>query len=186
MLIACKEQHKPSRVAKQEQIFKSLRRVDSEIIEIDMDTLANFKTVVNILETIDCRKNYAVFKLENKEKVLKIQPLHFCGDIFDYRLRDIIYIDTDSITVNYKLKYPIDSLKIILNYHLLNPNNDKNYPKKHKGKLISINVDGKKNIIDTKKLLFKITNHIDNLKTKNKVRFMFENRGIMPEIIFAD
>ena len=105
----------------------TFRLVDNELIEYNIDTLNNFNEVTEILDKIDCSKEYALFKLETDKKIYKIQPLQFCNDIFDYKLREVLYINTDSITVNYKLKLPIDSLKVTLTNHLLNPNNDENH-----------------------------------------------------------
>ncbi len=167
---------------KPEQNFLSYRIVANEFIEIDIDTLANFTEILTIIEKIDCKKNYALFKLETDEKIFKIQPLQVCEDIFDYYLREIIYINTDSITVNYELKYPIDSLKMVLENHLLNLKNNKNYPLANEKKLISINVDDTKSIIETKKLLIKIISKINELDTRANFSFMFQDSGII-EII---
>lgn len=165
---------------KSEQIFLPFRIVGNEFIEVDIDSLANFKEILNVMENIDCRKNYALFKLETENKIFKIQPLQICeDDIFDYSLREIVYINTDSITVNYELQYPIDSLKMVLNNHLRNPNDDSNYPSSEEQRLISINVDSTKNIIETKKLLLKIINSINELNIKTNLSFMFEDRGII-------
>jgi hypothetical protein len=100
------------------QNFLSSRIIGVEFKEFDIDTLANFREILDIIEEIDCSKNYALFKLETDIEIFKIQPLHFCGDIVDYKLSEIIYVSTDSIAVNYQLKYPIDSLKMVLRNHL--------------------------------------------------------------------
>lgn len=167
---------------KQEQKFLSFRIVRNEFIEVDIDSLFNFREILNIKENIDCKKNYALFKLETKNKIFKIQPLQLCGSILDYQLREIIYINTDSITVNYELQYPIDNLKMVLNNHLINLKNDDNYPSPQEKRLISINVDSSKNIIETKKLLLKIIANINELNIKTNFSFMFEGSGI-PRVI---
>ena len=167
---------------KPEQKFLTFRIVGNEFIEVDIDSLTNFKEILNVIENIDCRKNYALFKLETENKIFKIQPLQFCDDIFDYKLREIVYINTDSITVNYELQYPIDSLKMVLNNHLRNPNNDRNYPSTEEKRLISINVDKTKNIIETKKLLLKTITNINELNIKTNFSFMFEDGGIIQVI----
>lgn len=164
------------------QHFLSFRLVDNEFIEYDIDTIANFSEVLKILDEIDCTKEYALFKLETDNKIYKIQPLQFCESIFDYKLREIIYVNTDSIIVNYQLKYPIDSLKMVLNNHLQNTNYDENYPSTDEKKLISINVNSTKNIIETKKLLLKIIAEINDLNTQANFAFMFEDRGIIEVI----
>lgn len=170
-------------VEKPIEYFLSFRLVDNKFIEYDIDTLANFNQVLKILDEIDCTKEYALFKLETKEKIYKIQPLQFCQSIFDSKLREIIYINTDNITVNYEIKYPIDSLKMVLKNHLNNPNNDRNYPMTNEKKLISINVDSTKNINETKKLLIKILVNLNEFETKKYVNLMFEERGIIPKPI---
>ena len=164
---------------KPEQNFLTFRLVDNKFIEYDLDTLSNFNEIIKIQNKIDCNKNYALFKLKTDTKIYNIQPLQFCEDIFDYKLREIVYISTDSITVNYELQYPIESLKMILNNHLKNPNDDRNYPSSEEKRLISINVDSTKNIIETKKLLLKIITNINELNIKTNFSFMFEDNGII-------
>ena len=178
LLINCVQgnrEHKKLKNEKSEQNFWSYRLVENKFIEFDIDTLKNFREITRIIEGIDCKKNYAVFKLETDEKIFKIQPLQFCEDIFDYKFREIIYINTDSITVNEKLRFPIDSLNMILNYHLNNPKDDKDYPLKDEKRLISVNVDSTKNIVETKNLLLNIVSHINELNTKSNFSFIFED-----------
>ncbi|WP_034062266.1 hypothetical protein [Lacinutrix jangbogonensis] len=164
---------------KPEQNFLTFRLVDNKFIEYDLDTLSNFNEIIKIQNKIDCNKNYALFKLKTDTKIYNIQPLQFCADIFDYKLREIVYISTDSITVNYELQYPIESLKMVLTNHLRNPNDDKNYPSSKEKRMISINVDSTKNIIETKKLLLKIITNINELNIKTNFSFMFEDSGII-------
>jgi len=167
------------------QHFLSFSLVDNSFVEYNIDTLANFREFLKIMDETDCTKEYALFNLETDEKIYKIQPLQFCESIFDFKLREIIYINTDSITVNYEIKYPIDSLKIVLKNHLINPNNDRNYSLSNEKKLISINVDSSKNIAETKDLLLKIIKDINELKAKKYVNFLFEKRGIFPKPIIV-
>ena len=169
---------------KPEQNFLSFRMSGYELIEFDIDTLADFRAVLNAMNEIDCLRNYAVFKLETDEIIYKIQPLQFCEIIYDYKLKEIIYVNTDSITVNYQIKYPIDSLKMVLDNHLRNTSNDENYPSVDEKKLISINVDRAKSIVETKKLLIKIITDINDLNTKAIFAFIFEEEGIIESPIF--
>ena len=164
------------------QYFKTFRLADNELIEYDIDTLNNFNEVIKILDKTDCSQEYALFKLETDSKIYKIQPLQICKSIFDYKLREILYINTDSITINYDLKLPIDSLNIALTNHLFNPNEDRNHPFSDEKKLISINVDSTKNITETKKLMLKVIKEINELKNKPNFGFMFEDRGIIQVI----
>ena len=161
------------------QHFMTLRLVNNELIEYDIDTLKNFNEVIKILNETDCLREYALFKLETDKKIYKIQPLQICESIFDYKLREILYINTDSITINYDLKLPIDSLKMVLNNHLQNPNYDGNYPSSEEKRLISINVDSTENIVETKKLLLNIITNINELNIKTNFSFMFQDRGII-------
>jgi hypothetical protein len=175
LLISCGQNNS----GKPEQNFLTFRLIDNEFIEYDLDALSSFDDIIKIQNKIDCNKNYALFKLNSDTKIYNIQPLQFCEDIFDFKLREIVYINTDSITVNYELQYPIDSLKMVLNNHLSNTNNDRNYPSAEEKRLISINVDSTKNIIETKKLLLKIITNINELNIKTNFSFMFEGNGII-------
>ena len=182
LLISCGQNNSEKNHRKNknpEQNFLTFRLVDNKFIEYDLDTLSNFNEIIKIQNKIDCNKSYALFKLKTETKIYNIQPLQYCEDIFDYKLREVVYINTDSITVNYELQYPIDSLKMVLNNHLRNPNNDRNYPSPKEQRLVSINVDSIKNIIETKKLLIKIITNINELNIKTNFSFMFEDRGII-------
>ena len=189
LLTACGQNNNGEKrvaIEKPIQRFMTFRLVDNELVEYNIDTLKNFNVVTNILDETDCLKEYAMFKLETEDKIYKIQPLQFCENIFDYKLREILYINTDSITVNYNLKFSIESLKSALTNHLFNPNNDRNYSLKNEKKLISINVDSTKNISETKKLLLNVIKVIDGLENKPNFSFMFENRGILPKAIIVE
>ena len=173
-------------IEKPVQHFKTFRLVDNELVEYDIDTLKNFNEVIKILDETDCFREYALFKLETEDKIYKIQPLQFCESIFDYKLREILYVNTDSITVNYELKFPMDSLKLVLTNHLFNPNNDRNYSLADEKKLISINIDSTKNIAQTKKLLLSLIKELNAIENKPNFGFMFENRGILPQPIIVE
>ncbi|WP_339847275.1 hypothetical protein [uncultured Dokdonia sp.] len=94
-------------------------------------------------------------------------------------MKEVVYINTDSITVNNDLKYPIDSLNSVLRYHLLNFNGDNNYPLGTERKWISINVDESKKIDDTKILLLKIIDEVNSIESNGDFGFMFENSGLI-------
>ncbi len=182
MLISCgnkNEEAKTSEIKKSKQSFLTYREVSKKLVDIDIDTISNFKKLQNISEKINCGGEIAVIKIETKNTTYRIQPLMFCTDIFDYKLREIIYINPDSIIVNYKLSYPITDLKMILKKHLSNSENDENYPKQNEQRLISINVDSKKPIEVTKNLLLEVISNVNELNYKNNFSFMFEDKGIV-------
>lgn len=180
LVISCKQNENNK---KNEQRFLTFKLNNNEFIEVDIDSLTNFEELLNLPKNINCRKNHILIKLETNDKVYKIQPmLQFCGLIIDYKLREVIYINTDSITVNYELKYPIDSLKMVMINHFKNPKNDINYPLLEENRLISINVRSSKKIIETKKLLLKIIDNYNELNMKNNFLFMFQDMGILPTI----
>ncbi len=187
MLVHCRQNNsKKNGADKPIQNFITFQMVDNELIEYDIDTLKNFKEVTDILNNINCLKEYAVFKLETEKKIYKIQPLQFCNDIFDYKLREVIYINTDSIIVNYELKLPIDSLKTAIINHLFNPSNDKNYSLTNEKKLISINVDSIKNITKTKRLLLNIIDVLNVIENKPNFGFIFEDKVQLPKPIIVE
>ena len=176
---SCNHNNGKNPFKKEQQNFLTIRNLANGFIEYDIDTLASFSEITEILEEIDCEKNYALFKLETNSKIFKIQPLQFCGDIFHYKMKELVYINTDSITVNNDLKYPIDSLNSVLRYHLLNFNGDNNYPLGTERKWISINVDESKKIDDTKILLLKIIDEVNSIESNVDFGFMFENSGLI-------
>lgn len=189
LLFSCGQNYSEKKITPIEkpiQHFMTFRLVDNELIEYDIDTLKNFNQIIKILDETDCSREYAMFKVETKDKIYKIQPLQFCESIFDYKLKEILYVNTDSITANYELKFPIDSLKVVLKNHLFNPNNDRNYSLADEKKLISINVDSTENINETKKLLLSIITELNMIENKPNYGFMFEDRGILPKPIILE
>lgn len=173
---------KQTSIHKPIQYFFSYRIEGRSLVEYDIDTLANFNQVTKILEETDCLREYAVFNIEGIDTIYKIQPLQICESIFDYKLKEILYINSDSITVNYDLKFPVDSLKTALKNHLFNPTRDQIYPSNEDKKMISIKVDNTKSIIVTKVLLLNIIEELNKLKNKPSFVFMFEDRGILPKL----
>ncbi|MBW1296353.1 hypothetical protein [Aquimarina litoralis] len=185
LLICCgrnNSEKKSLATEKPTQDFSSLRFMETKLVEYDIDSLANFNEILKILDKIDCLSEYAMFKLDTEEKIYRIQPLQICESIFDYKLRQILYINSDKVTVNHQIKFPIDSLKKVLKNHLLNPNNDENYPSLTDKKLISINVDNNKDISEVKRLLLRIVSDVNELGAKVNFSFIFENHGIIKVI----
>lgn len=153
-----------------------------EYLEVDIDSLSEFNEILTILDTIDCTKKDVVFKMETEDKIYKIQPLQYCGVNYDYYLNQIIYINTDSITVNHDIQYPIDSLKTVLDSHLTNKKNDINYPSiDEEFRIISIHIDSSKKIKETKQLLLKIITEAQKITPKSNFVFIFNRRGLLPQ-----
>jgi len=185
LLINCgqKDEEKKEVVTeKPEQNFMSFRDLSRELIEVDIDTISDFKELIEVTEKIDCAGQIVIFKMETDQKIYKIQPLQNCAYIsLHYKRNEIIHVNPDSITVNKKIKFPIDSLRVVLDNHLQNRNNNPIYPSSDEKKLISINVANDKNIDETKKLLLKIITEYNDLNITTNFAFMFENKGILPE-----
>ncbi|PHQ29777.1 hypothetical protein [Leeuwenhoekiella nanhaiensis] len=168
-------------VEKSIQTFFSFRMEGQSLVEFDLDTIKTTKELIRILNEIDCLKEKPVLKIETDYKINRIQPFQICEFILDYKLKNIIYVNTDSITVNYDLVLPIDSLEITLKNHLLNPNNNENYPSQLEKKMISIHIDSTKNISDTKNLFLNIIDKVNRLDSIPDFIFMIEDNGILPE-----
>ncbi|WP_298516399.1 hypothetical protein [uncultured Kordia sp.] len=184
-LIYCENTHKDNKIVQEKpvQSFLTYRMEQQKFVEIDIDLLQNFGDMLNVIDTTDCRKNASLFKIETDSTIYKIQHLQFCESIFDYKLKQIIYINTDSIKVNDELSYPIDNLDGILKNHLVNEQNDENYPSTEK-RLISIHIDESKNIKEVKKLLLNIISTFNSLQMKTNFAFMFDRYGMIKEVPF--
>ncbi len=169
-------------IQKIEQSFITIHEINKELIDVDIDSIADFNSLINIIEEISCGGQIGLVKMETKDKIFRVQPLFSCGDIFDYKLRQIIYVNPDSVTVNSELNYPISDLKMVLQKHIHNSENDKNYPEQDKIRMISINVGNDKPISITKNLILEIIYKLNELDYKNNLSFKLENHDIIKAI----
>ncbi|MFK7747986.1 MAG: hypothetical protein AB8B65_06335 [Kordia sp.] len=183
-LMNCVDSKKEKNLPKEKtvQSFLTFQTKKQTSIETNMDSLKNFGEVLKMIDTTDCSTKTLLFTIETAENNYTIQPLQFCGDIYDYKLRQIIYFDTDSITVNEQLKYPITAIHSVLKNHLINPLNDEDYPSKEATKFISIHVDSSKSIKEIKKLLLNIISTFNSLKINQNFSFIFDKYGIIQEV----
>lgn len=163
------------------QYIVSFKNVDNKLIETNIDTLSNLNGFLNILDKNNCINIYQLLNHEIKDKTYNLKPMSNCYGTFHYRLKEIIYVSTDSIAVNRELRFPIDSLNIILRKHLLNHKQDKNYPFDGEQKLISVHVDTLKPIAKTKELIKNIINDIIEIDAKPYPQFIFNDGGIIPK-----
>lgn len=180
-LTYCVDSKKDNPITKEKtvQSFLTYRTQNQKHLEIDIDSLQNFGELLNVIDTTDCRKLAPTFKIETDSTIYKIQHLHFCETIYDYKLRNILYVSTDSIKVNYQLTYPINDLGTILENHLINKLNDENYPSEDEKRFISIHIDESEDIQEVKKLLLHIISVHTKLNIKTNFAFMFDRYGMI-------
>ena len=91
--------------------------------QISLDTIENFGKLLTIAEKIACENKEPIIKIESKNIIYNFKVFKDCLNAMDninYKQRNIVLIQGDSIIVNVLIDKPIDSLKNVMTNHLLN------------------------------------------------------------------
>lgn len=169
IIVSCNNKITKSEFKKEERIFNASGLVWEEYVEIDLDSLLNYGDLFEEINKITCEKSITL-KFENDSIIYRVKPFDICPTS-DYRLRQVIYVNPDSIFVNDSLKFPIDNLNQELRKHLINKKNDINYPQKEEMRFVSIYMDSSENLNETKNLITEIISSFDELKKDNDLIF---------------
>jgi len=173
---ACKESESNQEVDFKKTEFNYLFDPTTDYVEMPIDSFENYDKLVYRLEKSICSSKKTVLKFENDSFIYRIKPINFCPEnatIFDYFERDVLWITPDSVIVDYELAYPLDSLRIIMERHLINKNKDPKYPRKKtklsylKSGFLKIRIDSSKSIKETKRVFQRIVNNFNEINGLN-------------------
>ena len=128
----CKEINKNIEQNETEYYYPSNESFNPQIQEkpINIDSIENFGKLLTVTEKISCEDQLPIIRINNKNTIFNFKIFKDCPDamdVIDYKQRNIVLIQGDSIIVNVLISKPFDSLKKVLSNHLLNNGSSPNY-----------------------------------------------------------
>jgi len=141
--------------------------IDSTLLYFQLDSLKNFRELINKIDLIACENKTPVITFQNENLEYKLIPMNDCSErrrIFDYYDRNVLNIEPDKVIVDNLREYGIDSLSIILRNHYLNENKEPFFSDTPEKAFVQVYVDTISDIGKTKELLIKIMDAFDEIK----------------------
>jgi len=138
--------------------------------KVELDSLDNFEELLNIADEIVCDTKSPLIYFENKDAIFKFLIDKDCliaFNIADYKERNIIFIQGDSIIINDKMSKPLDSIEKVLNNHILNKGKNPKYSTSIEKAIIFYHQDSLFKSIDIKEQLLKISNAFNGIRNTN-------------------
>lgn len=135
-----------------------------------MEPFSNFNELFQAFEE-KCKKQRTVISFEDETAIYRVEPINFCPDdnvVIDYYVWDVVWLTLDSIYVNYKIRYSIDSLTAIMNKHLINKELDENYPRTRRRGFFEVCIKEKTSIKETKDFLLKIVSTFNQINESSQ------------------
>ena len=145
-------------------------KMDSLLTEIYLDSIKNYGELIKIADKIACVGKAPLLKFSSDSTEFNLIVYKECVskmDIVDYHGSNVISIQKDSIIINDKTEMSFDSLRPILQNHILNPNREFNYSKSIDKALIFYYQDSSFSSKKIKDQLIKITTDFNELNRKN-------------------
>ncbi|RFN58414.1 hypothetical protein DZ858_14435 [Marixanthomonas ophiurae] len=99
-------------------------KTDSSLVKIYLDSIKNYGELIKIADQIACDGKEPLLKFENEQTDFNLIIYKECSelnDIVDFSDRNVISIENETIIINDDTEKTLDSLKSILENHILNP-----------------------------------------------------------------
>lgn len=142
-----------------------------EIKSINIDSLATYSELLDVIDSITCRGGEIALVIENERSISNLIPRHVCSDDTIHslqKLRNYVTITPDSIFVDRFHQYGIKELENIMRKHYLNANQEYIYPEHFSKAWIKIYAKPESKIERTKELLLEICSIYNDLnESKN-------------------
>ncbi|MEM0518682.1 MULTISPECIES: hypothetical protein [Aequorivita] len=146
--------------------FKS----DSSLIKIYLDSIENYGELTKIADKIACDVKEPLLRFGNEKTDFNLIIYKECSesnDIVDFSGRNVISIENETIIINDEIEKPFDSLKSVLENHILNPKKVFDYSTDIEKALIMYYQNSSYSSKDIKKQLIQIVTEFNNLNTKH-------------------
>jgi len=143
---------------------------DTLLRKVKLDSLKNFGELLKLSDKIVCENKIPLIYFRNEKAEFKMLIGKECLialNVADYKERNVIFIQGDSIIINDKMTKPFDSIKSIMVKHILNKNKDLDYSTSIEKAIIFYHQDSLFKSIDIKKQLLKIANEFNQIKISN-------------------
>jgi hypothetical protein len=145
-------------------------KMDSSLTEIYLDSFKNYGEIIKIADKIACNGKIPLLKFNSNSSEFNLIVFKECiskMDIVDYHGSNVISIEKDSIIINDNTEMSFDSLRPILQNHILNPNREFNFSKSIDKAIIFYYQDSLVSSKKIKKQLIKITTTFNDLNREN-------------------
>ena len=99
-------------------------KTDSSLIAIYLDSIENYGELLKASDKIACNGKEPLLRFNNEKASFNLIVYKECSklkDIFDYSDRNVISIENEMIIINDETEKPLDSLKSVLENHIINP-----------------------------------------------------------------
>lgn len=143
---------------------------DSLLVDIYLDSINNYGELIEIANQISCDLKNPVIKFNNDKSEFNLIAWKYCSesnDIVCYSERNVISIENDSIIINYDITQSIDSLKNILENHILNPKKLDDYSQNVDKSIIQFYQDDSFDNKRIKEQLITLVSEFNTLNAKN-------------------
>ncbi len=143
---------------------------DSILTIVDLESIKNYGELIHIADKIACNGKLPVLQFNSNKAHFKLLVFKMCSEsniIADYSRKNVISIENNTIIINDQIEKPLDSLKTVLENHILNTGKQSNYSQNIEKALIFYYQDslfGKEAI---KKQFLKIATEFNELNRKN-------------------
>ncbi len=142
---------------------------DSLFVNISLDSVFNYGELFEMADQIACNGKSPVIQFSNDQEDFNLLVFKDCSKFIDpinLWLRDLIFFERDYIIVNDQIKKPLDSLSSILENHILNPYNKKEYSRDKEKAIIYYYQDSLCPIDKIKNQFIKIVTEFNQLNKK--------------------
>ena len=143
----------------------------SEIVSIDIDTIKNFGKILEFTDKIACGKKYPALKIQKNDSIFNIMFWKDCSiyaSIGDYKNRNVISIQGDSIIINEKTFTSFENIDKVLPEHILNPSKNMIYSTNPERSIIMYYQDSTYDSKKFKEQILKIAKEFNKLNLKSK------------------
>ncbi|SDR71671.1 hypothetical protein [Christiangramia echinicola] len=143
---------------------------DSLLKKVEIDSLKNFGELLKLTDEIVCDNKIPMIYFENEKAEFKFLMGKECLivlNIADYKERNVIFIQGDSIIINDKITKPLDNIDKVLKKHILNNGKDPKYSTSIEESIIFYHQDSSFKSQDIKKQLLKISYAFHEMRKTN-------------------
>lgn len=150
---------------------KSSFEDSSEILTIDIDTINNFGELFKIADKIACDNKYPAVKFKRKDSIFNVRFWKDCSVYVsegDYKQRNVISIQGDSIIINEETFTSFENIDKILPKHILNTSGNMIYSTNPNRSIIMYYQDSTYNSKKIKDQILRIVTEFNKLNINNK------------------
>ena len=143
---------------------------DSILSKVELDSIKNYGELIMITDKIVCEGKTPVLKLHHDNSEFNIIVFKMCSQsnsVADYRKRNVIAIEKNSIIINDEIEKSFTNLKSVLRNHIVNPKKKSEYSQNIEKSLIFYYQDSLFGKEEIKKQLITIASEFNELNRKN-------------------